>query len=159
MKAQHVLTIMSELHSTDAYVTRQPSSQILSLLRNPERTQTIQELCGLLRACTFAAVKLKGISPNSGTASLASSLQSTASQGASQPTPGATPNETAGADVAMSTAGANSAAVDAGKAAAWPATTSANAKALKMVLVAIPDSLKSFLQGKARSTHSLPAYR
>lgn len=136
---------MSELHSTDAYVTRQPSSQILNMLRSPERTKTIQEMCALLRACTFAAVKLKGMSP---TASRTPALPTTESvTGNVAP---ASVESTGTADSAMSSA--HSAIpveqTSTNKDVAWPASTSANAKALKTVLVTIPDSLKSFLQGE-----------
>lgn len=158
-KAQHIFTIMSELHSTDAYVTRQPSSQILFMLRSPERTKTIQEMCALFRACTFSAVKLKAIAPAqnhqqaSSTRPAAPSGVSAAGVPMSQGQMAVTNEQ---ADVAMSSTSEAPAAE--ASSPSKPSTSSpsmlANAKALKTVLVTIPDSTKSFLQGKLVLGHS-----
>lgn len=59
-------------------------------------------------------------------------------------------NADAQTDVAMSPVQVTSSddQTNLNKDSVWPASTSANAKALKTVLVTIPDSLKSFLQGE-----------
>lgn len=160
VKAQHVLTIMSELHSTDAYVTRQPSSQILSLLRVPERTKTIQELCGLLRACTFAGVKLKVYAPggpkdDSQTKSInPTTSNSTSGSTSTAPEASMTISEagpaTSTTDIVMSNARPLFEMPDLAKNkdGSYAAPSVANLKALKTVFMTIPDSLRSFLQGK-----------
>lgn len=143
---------MSELHSTDAYGTRQPSSQILNLLRGAEETKALQELLSLHRACIYTTVKLKSVMPSLARPTLSSMVvgDTTEAQQVGSEGNEVNPLRSSTVDAVMGNAAAPvmASAEQASQDVEWSEAKSKNARSLKQVLMSIPDSLKSFLQGE-----------
>ena len=144
VKMQVILTIMSELHSVDTYMSRQPSTQLLSMLKGPDEMKIIQDLCALQKACVLSNVRLKASMPASQKPPFATAaFSSEIARPISQEVP---------IDVATATR-PNEGDISRGEVAApapepcWPESKNRNAKALRQVLSSIPDSLKAFLHG------------
>ena len=154
VRAQLIITILSEMNAADNYTPRQSSTQLLNTLRAGEELKGIHDLIALHRACTLANVRLKASLPDSARSTLAASATTNAPPVTDAAVSSAMTETTS--DNALATATAPSAAsassavpVPLGT-SEWPESKLKNAKALKTVLTTIPDALKLFLQGESR---------
>ena len=152
VRAQLIITILSEMNAADNYTPRQSSTQLLNTLRAAEELKGIHNLIALHRACTLANVRLKASLPDSARSTLAASATASApavtdaavSSAMTEPA-----NDTIVAEaMAPSTASTGAALPASSGASEWPESKLKNAKALKTVLTTIPDALKLFLQGE-----------
>jgi E3 ubiquitin-protein ligase HUWE1 len=149
VKAQLVITILSELYSLETYVSRQPSTQLLSTLRSSEELKAIHDMCALHRACVLTNVKLKASMPASAKpASPFSAASEKSAENAIEPPAASTKEVTAASEGGSTSQLAAAGARSSEQKQDWSDGKLKNAKSIKTVLSSIPDSLRYFFQGK-----------
>jgi E3 ubiquitin-protein ligase HUWE1 len=144
VKSQLILAILSELHSMDTYMSRQPSTQLLANLKSADDSKLIHDFCAIYRACILSHVCLKAQLPESSKAKslltpIVAQVEASAMETDSGPSSTQLPQT-----VAPEGTGSEP---EKDKAVDWPDNKLKNAKALKQVFTAIPEAIKTFLQG------------
>lgn len=141
---QVLLAIASELWSVDAYMSQQPSAQLLSMLKGPSQIELLHNLCALHRACAFAQISVK----HAAAAAMITS-RNTASTMSAREAPEApvlSPLDPSLPSPALDL-GSFLPSATASRRSTWPEAQSKNAKALRSVFGTISDSIRIFLKG------------